>query len=133
MKPSASNIFKKTITAIASAVIVNIIFIFIVKFFVHPPSTFSPFWYSLVALYTALGVAGAGVVYWIVTKYTSAYNRVFTWISIGTLLLSLIPDVGIYTNPGPDDIGATIPIVIILMLTHVFAAYISVKKLTKEE
>jgi hypothetical protein len=88
------------------------------------------------AVYLALvplGVAGAGVVYWIVTKYTSAYNRVFTWISIGTLLLSLIPDVGIYTNPGPDDIGATIPIVIILMLTHVFAAYISVKKLTKEE
>jgi hypothetical protein len=131
MEQSSSNILKKTAYAVVSAVIVNLVFIFIVKLFVHPPSTFSPFFYNLIALYTALGVTGAGIVYAIIKKFTPRYNKVFTWISIITLVLSLIPDIGIYTSPGPDDIGATIPIVIILMLTHVFAAYIAVRKLTK--
>lgn len=134
MEPSLSNIIRKTSYAVISAVLVNIVFIFIVKLFVHPPATFSPFFYNLISLYTALGVAGAGIVYFITTKIMKNYNKVFTWIAVITLILSFIPDVQIYTNPGgADDIGATIPIVIILMLTHIFAAFISVRKLTSKE
>ena len=134
MEPSLSNIIKKTAYAVISAVMANIVFIFIVKLFIHPPATFSPFFYSLIGLYTALGVAGAGVVYMIIKKLTPRYDKVFTWVSIITLILSFIPDVLIYTNPGgADEIGATITIVIVLMLTHIFAAFIAVKKLTSKE
>jgi hypothetical protein len=134
MESSLPSIIKKTVYAVISAVLVNITFIFIVKLFIHPPETFSPFFYSLIALYTALGVVGAGVVYFITTKITKNYNKVFTWIAVVTLILSLIPDVQIYTNPGgADDIGATIPIVLVLMLTHIFAAFISIRKLTSKE
>ncbi len=133
MESSLLNIFKKTTYAVICAVTVNLFFIFIVKLFIHTPPTFSPFFYSFIALYTALGVMGAGLVYLIIKKLTPNYHKIFTWVSIVALMLSLIPDIAMYMNPEPDDVGVTIPIVIILMLTHIFAAFIAVKTLTSKE
>jgi drug/metabolite transporter (DMT)-like permease len=132
MKVLTKKFFKNLALAIVYSAVANVVFIFIVKLFVHPPSTFSPFMYPPIVMLTALGVFAAGIVYAIIKKFFKKYNTVFTWVAVVALLLSYIPDIQLYTSypRDPDTVGITIPIVIILMITHTIAAYIAVTKLT---
>ena len=72
-----------------------------------------------VAPYTIGGVVLAGIVYWLVVRFTHDARRNYLVLSALALLASWIPDVLLYVWKDP---GATIPAVGSLMAMHTFAA-----------
>jgi hypothetical protein len=120
------------ITSIVS-IVVNVILLFIVRPMASAPETFSPFHYSSVILFTLFGVLGAALVYIGIKKFFPIiYKKLFVWVSVITLILSFIPDILMPYSTEADDQGATLFIVIILMIMHVLTAGIVVYMFTKK-
>ena len=90
-------------------------------------SEFPPLAAGAIAMFTAVGVVGAVVVFALVARFSSRPITLFRRIALAVLLLSLLPDVAMLFSGEP---GATPAAVVWLMMTHVVAAAISVALLT---
>jgi hypothetical protein len=86
------------------------------------PADFEPY-HGTVAPYTVGGVVLAGIVYWLVVRFTGKARRNYLVLSVVALVLSYIPDVLLYVWKDP---GATIPAIASLMAMHTAAAVIVV-------
>jgi hypothetical protein len=75
-----------------------------------------------VAFLSALGAGGAAVVYGVLRRYASNYDRTFLRVAGVVLVLSFAPDVALLTG----DPTATVPAVVLLMIMHVVVAGASV-------
>lgn len=82
--------------------------------------------YGGVIVFTALGVIGAIVVYYLLTRWAATPNRTFTVIALAVLVLSFIPDVALIVF---DD-AVTASEGIGLMVLHVPPAFICIAALT---
>jgi hypothetical protein len=73
-----------------------------------------------VAVVTAMGVAaGLGVYAWVARRTADPFPR-FRRIALWALALSFIPNLGMMISPmATEMLGATVPGVLVLMLTHV--------------
>lgn len=131
MRKTINNISRKFISDVVVAailsVVLNIVVLAIVRPITQAPSTFSPFEYGSVIELTFLGVLAAGFVYLGIQRfYPVIYKKIFIWIAVIALLVSLIPDIMLPFSTDLDNQGATPFIVIILMLMHVLTAGIVV-------
>ncbi|AGB14672.1 hypothetical protein Halru_0017 [Halovivax ruber XH-70] len=79
-----------------------------------------------VALFTVLGVAGATLVFGLLTRRSDQPDRTFIVAAAVVLLLSFGPDYWVLQN----EPGATVGAVAVLMVMHVVAAAASVVALT---
>jgi len=112
--------------AIIASVVANLIVRFIALAVFDIPGRFSPLANPgpVIAL-TTLGVAGAVIVFAIVSRFARHPARLFRVIALVVLLLSFLPDLRLLKVQ-----GATVPAVGTLMFMHIVAAAISVGLLT---
>jgi hypothetical protein len=75
-----------------------------------------------VAFLSAVGAAGATVVYWLLPRVTDDRDALFVRVAAVVLVLSLLPDVGLLFA----DEAATVAGVLVLMVMHVVVAAVAV-------
>ena len=83
--------------------------------------------YGTIVAFTVIGVAGATVVYALVTRYSRNPMRLFLRVAVAALALSFVPDILLLVFAP----GATLISVGVLMLMHVAAFLVSVGMLTR--
>lgn len=127
------NFIKNIIFTAFLSVIANVILLMVVKPIAMTPGSFSPFQYSTVVELTILGVLAAGIVYLLLRKFfISKYKKIFIWVSVVALILSFIPDILMPYSPDADNQGATLFVVLMLILMHILTAAIVVSMFTKK-
>ncbi len=107
--------------AIVLAVLVNAVLVVGLNSLDIAPG-FDPLTLTPVAFFSAVGAAGAAVVYWILNRYVTDVNRVFMRVAGAVLVLSFVPDIALLAV----DPAATVLGVIALMVMHVTVAVASV-------
>lgn len=75
-----------------------------------------------VAVLSAVGAAGATVVYWLLRRYVADPDRTFVRVAAVVLILSFVPDVALLAV----DPAATPLAVVVLMVMHAVVAVASV-------
>lgn len=75
-----------------------------------------------VAFLSAVGAAGAAVVYWVLSRYVTDVDRTFVRVAAVVLVLSFVPDLALLAV----DPAATPLAVVVLMAMHVVVAAASV-------
>jgi Family of unknown function (DUF6069) len=85
-----------------------------------------------VIMFTAVGVIGATVVYWLLTRFTKSPDRIFTTIAWVGLVLSFIPNIltGLSPQSAPFP-GVTWVAIGVLMVMHIPPALLSIYMLTR--
>jgi Family of unknown function (DUF6069) len=78
-------------------------------------------------MFTVIGVAGAVVVFGLISRFSRRPVRLFRWVALVVLVISLIPDVLV----APSIPGATIPGVLTLMIEHVASWAVAVTLLPR--
>ena len=108
------------------AVGVNVVLVAVVPGAIgHPP--YGPLTIPPVALFTAVGVLLATVVYALVRRLADRPDRTFAVVAAVALLVSFVPDLTF----ARDLPGATTNGVVLLMVMHVVAAVVAVAVLTR--
>lgn len=110
--------------AVAVAVLANVVFVVGVGALGIAPG-FSALTVPPVAFLSALGAAGATVVYWLLRRYAGdadRADRTFVRVAVGALVLSFVPDLALLRF----DPAATPVAVVVLMVMHVVVAAVSV-------
>jgi ABC-type thiamin/hydroxymethylpyrimidine transport system permease subunit len=79
-----------------------------------------------VIIVTVIGVLGAALVFALIARYTRRPIRIFYITSLVVLLVSFIPNIGMFTR---ED--ASVPGIIGLMIMHVVAAAAAVGIMTR--
>jgi hypothetical protein len=82
--------------------------------------------YPPVVFLSAVGALGATGVYALLARRSETPDRTFRRVAVAVLLLSFLPDVGLYLA----DPAATLGVVLVLMFMHVVVAGVSVAALT---
>jgi hypothetical protein len=115
--------------AIVAATIVNVLIGYLAVTCLDISNLFSPLkGYGTIVPLTVIGVAGATVVYALVTRYSRSPMRLFLRVAVAALALSFVPDILLLVFSAP---GATPISVGVLLLMHVAAFLISVGMLTR--
>jgi hypothetical protein len=115
--------------AIVAATALNVLIGYLAVTFLHISQMFLPLnGYGTIVPFTVIGVAGATVVYALITRYSRNPMRLFLWVAGTALVFSFIPDILFYVFSEP---GATPISVGVLMLMHVAAFGVSVGMLTR--
>lgn len=112
--------------ALGLALAANWVVLYAVVSFELAPS-FEALEFPSVTLFTALGVAGATVVYGALTRITDSPDDAFVKVAAAVLLASLVPDAALYVYVPEATAGVTIA----LAFMHVTAAVASVVALTE--
>lgn len=107
--------------AIVLAVAINVVIVIVAGTLDLAPG-FQPLTVPPVAFLSALGAAGATIVYWLCSRYLTEGDRTFVRIAVAALLLSFLPDIALLRS----DPAATVPGVVTLMVMHVVVAAVSV-------
>ena len=110
--------------ALVGSVVVNVLLrqFAVANFDISPD--FNPLMTNQYIVFTAVGVVGAVVVFWLLPRFTARPRHVFKIIAIVVLLLSMLPDVLLYViQPVP---GITLAGIVTLMLMHVTTALVTV-------
>ena len=102
----------------------NVVFAAVVTRLLGMSDEFPPLTPGAIAMFTAIGILGAVVVFAGVARFAREPYSAFRKIALVVLLLSLVPDVLLLW--APPDMRATVPQVVVLMLTHVVAAGVCV-------
>lgn len=122
---SIGKLTRRGAIAVVAAVVVNVGLVSLSEVFMIAPHL-EPLSNGPVALFTALGVVGATLVYGLLARFSATPDRLFTIIAVVVSLLSLIPDVTyLPTLPGATTLG-----VAFLAVMHLTAAAICVVVLT---
>jgi hypothetical protein len=115
--------------AIVTATAVNVLIGYLAVTFLDISNLFSPLnGYGTIVPFTVIGVAGATVVYALITRYSRSPMRLFLWIAGAALALSFVPDILLLVFSVP---GATPISVGVLLVMHVAAFLVSVGMLTR--
>jgi hypothetical protein len=114
--------------AVLASVVANLIFTMIGNQLLGVSPEFPALTPGAIAVFTAVGVLAAVVVFALVARFARRPIWLFRRIALVALLLSFIPDLALPFMPGPDPVGARE--VVLLALTHVVAAVVSVALLT---
>lgn len=118
-------LLKRGGVALALALAVNWALLYaVVSLELAPP--FEALRFPSVALFTALGVTGATVVYGALTRTSDSPDEAFVKVSVIVLLVSFVPDAGLYVFVP----GATAAVASVLAFLHVTAAVACVVALT---
>jgi hypothetical protein len=104
--------------AIVAAVILNQV-IRLVAVSLGIGADFMPLSFGPPLFFTVIGVLGATIVFAIIARFSQRPIALFRTIALVVLVISLIPDILLYTSQGMP--GATLPAVVTLMLMHVAA------------
>ena len=116
------------VLSLVAATALNVLIGYVAATFLEISRMFSPLnGYGTIAAYTAIGVAGAIVVYVLVTRYSRNPMRLFLRVAVAALALSFVPDILLLVFTP----GATLISVGVLMLMHVAAFLVSVGMLTR--
>jgi hypothetical protein len=92
-----------------------------------PLTAFGP-----VIMFTAFGVIGATLVYWLLTRFSKNPDQLFTTIAVVLLVLSFVPNILTGLNPQSAPFpGVTWAAIITLMVMHLPPALLSVFLLTR--
>jgi hypothetical protein len=119
-----SRIWLGGLVTIVLAVIGNLIFIWLAKLLLTIPPEFEPLQLLRVSLFTVVGVLGGVIVYAILAAKVQHPIRMYQRVAWVVLILSFIPDIGLYFSDFMP--GTTATAVIVLMLTHVVAGLIAI-------
>jgi hypothetical protein len=82
--------------------------------------------YGPVVTFTILGVVGGGVVYAVLDRVSENPKRLFTRMAVGVMLLSFLPNIGLYRS----EAAVTLGIAVTLMGMHVPPAIASIGAFT---
>jgi len=80
--------------------------------------TFQPLTRPAVFFWTAVGTAGAALLYGVLRRYAVQPARTFRWVALGVLVLSWIPDLLLLVGPSPQLPPAPPEAVWTLMVLH---------------
>ena len=117
------------VLSVVAATALNVLIGYVAATFLEISRMLSPLnGYGTIAAYTAIGVAGAIVVYVLLTRYSRNPMRLFLRVAVAALALSFVPDILLLVFAAP---GATLISVGVLMLMHVAAFLVSVGMLTR--
>lgn len=120
------------LVAAVGSVIANLIVLHVLRpFVIVPTAPLHALNSGPVALFTAIGAVGATIVYALMKKFLRKPERAFIWVSVVVFLVSLIPDVMLFSPASPSFAGATPASVGTLMLMHAVAGIITVWGLVK--
>jgi hypothetical protein len=114
--------------AVIASVAANVVFTLIANAVFGVPPDFLPLTPDAIAMFTAVGVIGAVVVFALVARFSTRPIRLFRRIALVVLVVSFLPDLALPLIPDPVPAGPRE--VLILMATHVVPAAISVYLLT---
>lgn len=114
--------------AVLASVAANLIFTMIANRLLGVSPEFPALTPGAIAMFTAVGVLAAVVVFALVARFARRPIWLYRRIALVALLLSFIPDLALPFLPGPDPVGARE--IVLLALTHVVAAAVSVALLT---
>ena len=104
--------------------VANVVFTILVTRLLGMSEDFPALTPGAIAMFTAIGIVGAVVVFAIVARFARAPISLFRKIALGVLLVSLVPDLLLLV--APPEMRADLLQVIVLMLTHVVAAGVCV-------
>lgn len=110
--------------AIVAAVVANQI-IRLIAVALGIGADFMPLSFGPPLFFSVIGVLGATIVFAIVARFAKRPLALFRTIALVVLVISLIPDVMLYTSQSMP--GASLPAVVTLMLMHVAAWAICVQ------
>ncbi len=114
---------------ILAAVVANVLIQQIAVAVLRPDPAFMPLTFAVPIVFTILGVLGAVIVYALVGRFSRRPVSLFQRIAVITLLVSFIPDIlMIITGFNP---GTTVANVVVLIIMHVVAWFITVRMLTR--
>jgi hypothetical protein len=116
------------VLSLVAATALNVLIGYVAATFLEISRMFSPLnGYGTIVAFTVIGVAGATVVYALVTRYSRNPMRLFLRVAVAALALSFVPDILLLVFTP----GATLISVGVLMLMHVAAFLVSVGMLTR--
>jgi Family of unknown function (DUF6069) len=119
-----SRIWLGGLITIILAVFSNLILVWLAKLLLTIPPEFEPLQPLRVSIFTIVGVLGGVILYAILAAKAQHAIRTYQRVAWIVLILSFLPDIGLYfSNVMP---GTTATAVIILMLTHVVAGLIAI-------
>lgn len=121
---STAEIGKRGGVALVASIVVNIAVLWTVIALGLTAST-EAFDYPSTVFLTTVGVVGATVVYWLLVRRSAAPDETFVRVAIGALMLSFLPDVGLYVGG-----EATLGEVVTLMILHLPPAVACILSLT---
>jgi len=110
--------------AIVAAVIANLIIRTIAVSLLGISAEFPPLGFGPPVMFTVIGVLGATIVLAIVARFSKRPIALFRTIALVVLVISLIPDVLLYTSNGMP--GTSLGAVLALMVMHAVAYAITV-------
>jgi Family of unknown function (DUF6069) len=129
-KVDLRRIWQTGLLAIVAATVANLIIVGLANVILHPSAEFLPLQWVGVAVSTIIGVAGATIVFAIVSKMAQRPIRTFMILAVAAFVLTLIPDIALLLNPSTIA-GTTVGTVGALLIMHITAAVISMGMLTK--
>ena len=109
---------------IVASVVANVVFAALAVRLFGISAEFLPMTSEPIAVFTAVGVLGAVIVFALVARFSREPISLYRKIALGVLLISLVPDLLLLW--APPEMRADVPQVIALMLTHVVAAAVCV-------
>lgn len=121
---SGVEIGKRGGLALVASVVVNLAVLWAVITLGVTAST-TAFDYPSTVVLTTVGVASATVVYWLLARRSASPDRTFVRIAVVVLLLSFVPNVGLYVS-GEATLGEAVT----LMALHLPPAVACVLSLT---
>ena len=110
--------------ALVGSILVNVLLrqFAVANFEISPE--FNPLMTNQYILFTAAGVIGAVIVFWLLPRFVSRPQHVFKIIAVVVLLLSMLPDILLYVMQ--PVAGITLAGIVTLMLMHVTTAVVTV-------
>jgi hypothetical protein len=121
---NTSRIWLGGLITIVLAVIGNLILVWLANRLLTIPPEFEPLQPVRISLFTVVGVLGGVIVYAILAAKAKHPIRTYQRVAWIVLVLSMIPDIGLYFSEVMP--GTTVTAVIILMLSHVVAGLIAI-------
>lgn len=121
-------ILPATLWAVALSVLGNILVRLIAAQFIAIDPRFQPLGWGPIVFWTVVLTGGAGLVLAALARFTRQPLRVFFWVAVAFLLISFIPDWGIYRNQVFP--GTTAAQVWTLVVMHIVAGVITIAVLT---
>lgn len=120
----SSRIWLGGLITIVLAVVGNLLLVWLAKMVVAVDPAFQPLQLMRVAIFTVVGVLGGVIVYAVLAAKAKHPIRTYQRIAWGVLILSFLPDIGLYFSDFMP--GTTVTAVVILMLAHVVAGLIAI-------
>lgn len=120
-----------TLVAVVASIAANLIVLFGLSFLVEYPAGFQPLTAIPVALFTTIGVVGAGIAFAIVARLARNPVGTYRLVALIALVLSIIPNILLVMNPASAPMpGGTSAAYGVLIVFHVVAALVSVSVIT---